>query len=454
MTKNYLLTNPTAEKLYAAVKDLPIVDYHCHLSAQEIYEDVPFDNLGQMWLGGDHYKWRLMRLFGIPEEGITGKTTTWKEKFVNFMAAVELAAGSPLYAWASMELSLYFGIDLPLTVANAEAIWEQANRYIKDNNLSPRKLIKQAGVEIICTTDDIADDLAYHKLLAEDPSFNVKVLPSYRGDKALRIDLPGWREYMDHLGQVAGVKVDNLASLKAAFSTQLDHFDQHGCRITDIGIVDFPDHVDDDAKADATLKALLDGETVSHEDYLGFVGNIYLYWGKLYKEKNMVMQWHLGVQRDLNPTLFAALGLDCGGDSVGDAPSVKNLSAMLTLLQKENALPRTIVYSLNEGACDAYATVCGCFRGVILGAAWWFADHKRGIIKQLNIMAEQGLLSTFPGMLTDSRSFLSYARHDYFRRILCNRIGEYVETNEFDSAPAEELCRRISYSTSKNMIEE
>lgn len=453
MKRNYLLHGKTGKKLYARVKDLPIIDYHCHLPAAEILADKPFDNIGRLWLGGDHYKWRLMRQAGVEERLITGDASD-HDKFIAYAGALSLAAGSPLYHWSQMELSLYFGIDEYLNADNAERIWQKANENLRAGGLSPRKMLSLAKVEALCTTDDIADDLACHRALREDPSFKVRVLPSFRADTLFRFDQPGWREYVDKLSAAAGVQITDLKSLKEALAARLKHFVANGCRFTDVGIPDFPDRIAAEPDADEAFRLALSGQQLEREAYLGLLGNLYLFLGKLYKEAGLTMQWHLSVIRDASPALYASLGHDCGGDCVGDAPSARALTFMLGALEQADALPRTVIYSLSAASCETYATVCGSFRGVSLGAAWWFCDHKRGIEKQLDVIAEQGGLSEFLGMLTDSRSFLSYARHDYFRRILCEKIGGWVDAGEFDGAAAGRLAEKICYENIKKLAGE
>lgn len=448
---NYMLNCKAAKKLYNTVQKLPIVDYHCHLSPKEIFEDKPFSNIGEIWLGSDHYKWRLMRTAGIDEEYITGGTT-FKEKFIKYCGALEFAANNPLYHWSHMELSQFFNIDLSISSANAEKIWDKANEYIKTTAMSPRKLIQNANVEVICTTDDIIDDLSWHKKIAEDASFTTKVLPSFRTDNLLLIKRDNYNDYIAKLSEVSGVKITDFESLKDAVSKRLDFFCFNGCRCTDLGIPLFPNRIADDGECDSTFKAVLSGENITDEQYNGFVGNMYVFLNGLYKEKELISQWHLAVVRNSNSTLAGKLGADCGVDCVGNTVDGNLLIMMLDAINKNSGLPKTVIYSLNEGNIAQIASIAGAFPNVKCGAAWWFCDHKRGIEDEIKVISENGSLGGFYGMLTDSRSFLSYARHDYFRRILCNLIGDWVEKGEFAKESAEKLVSKICYENIKNDI--
>lgn len=451
MENNYLLSNKTAVTLYNSAKDLPIIDYHCHLSPKEIYEDKPFDNIGEMWLAGDHYKWRLMRCAGISEDKITGRAD-YHEKFINFISALEFAAGNPLYYWSKMELKQFFDIDCDLTAENAEMIWENANKYIKENKLSPRKLMINSNVEIICTTDDITDDLKWHKLISQDRSFNIKVLPSFRTDNLLLMLNGSYKDYILKLSDCSGIKIEDLKSLKAAVEKRLEFFVKNGCVFTDIGMQYFPNDIFDDNKADDIFKKILKGESVDENDYLGLVGNLYVFLGKIYKKFGLTMQLHLAVTRNSNSGLFKKLGVDCGCDCVGNAIDGLSLIKILDRIDSESGLPDTIVYTLNSSNADQLASIAGAYRNVRLGAAWWFNDHKRGILNQTETMAENGVLGKFYGMLTDSRSFLSYARHDYFRRIFCSFIGNLTEKGEFDKISAQKLVKKVFYYNIKERM--
>lgn len=452
MKAEYMLRSAAAQALYAKVAKLPIVDYHCHLSPKEIEEDAPFSSIGELWLSGDHYKWRLMRNAGVDERYITGDAT-YQEKFRKFAYALSLAAGSPLYHWAHMELSLYFGIDDFLTEENADEIWERANEVIHREGLSPRSMIRKAGVSYLATTDDVIDSLEHHKRIREDKSFGTVVAPSFRTDNVLLIRRAGYPEYAAKLSAVSGVSVQGIDTLKAALVQRLDHFCENNCRFTDIGIPDFPSRIATDAEADETYGKALAGEPITDEEYSGFLGNMYLFLGKEYQRRGLVMQWHLAVYRNASTNLFEKLGPDCGGDCVGDPLKGADVIRMLDAIeQAAGAVPQTILYTLHPGMSDQLQTIAGSFRGVRCGTAWWFCDHFRGIERQIDVIADLGHLGSFLGMLTDSRSFLSYARHDYFRRILCNKLATWCENGEFDPAMAETVARRVCCENIQNLI--
>lgn len=451
MNKDCLLENAAARELYKSVSALPIIDYHCHLSPREIFENKPFTDIGELWLSADHYKWRLMRSCGISEEYITGGAPM-REKFRAYAGALEFAAGNPLYLWSHMELSRYFGIDTPLSRKNADMIWEKANDHIRRTGLSPRKLICDSGVELICTTDDIADSLEWHARLAAHGGQGFTVLPSFRTDNVFLMKSPGYTAYLARLSGSAGVEVNSLKSLKEACIRRLDHFTAHGCVFTDVGIPFFPDTAAPEREAERIFARVLAGEDISEREYKALVGNLYLFFACEYKRRGLVMQLHLAVYRNANSALFRALGADCGGDTVGNAIDGTALIRMLDAMNGAGALPQTVLYTLNPANAAQIASVAGAFPGVRLGAAWWFCDHKRGIIEQLETIAENGSVGEFLGMLTDSRSFLSYARHDYFRRILCTLIGDWVEKGEYNADSAVKLAERICCGNIRALI--
>lgn len=448
MNETYLLSNPTAAELYHAVKDLPIIDYHCHLSPKEIFEDKPFDNIGEIWLSCDHYKWRLMRSAGICEDKITG-SASWHEKFIAYVGVLELAPNNPLYHWSQMELARYFRVELPLTAEYAEEIWVQANAYLKEHALSPRKLIEESNVEVICTTDDLTDDLIWHQKIREQGDLTVKVLPSFRYDNLLLMQRVGYADYIAKLSAVSGVHITDFSSLKDAVAKRLEYFIAQGCRLADVGIPYFPHGVASEREAESTYAKILKGARVSQESYLALLGNLYRYLGKLFVLNGVISQWHLAVTRNTSSRLFERCGADCGCDCIGEVVSGNDLIGMLDAMQREFALPQTIIYSLNPSNLEQIASIAGAFPGVRCGAAWWFNDHKRGIREQMEILSEYGVLGRFYGMLTDSRSFLSYARHDYFRRILCSMVGEWVENGEYYKPSAVKLVQNISYDNIK-----
>ncbi len=449
MRPDFLLSTPAGASLYQEARSLPIVDYHCHLSPREIYEDQPFTDLAQLWLGGDHYKWRLMRAFGVEEQYITGDAPG-REKFLRYGECIGLAAGNPLSDWTAMELSMYFHIDTPLCRETAAGIWEEAGRVIREERLSPQKLIQASGVERLVTTDDPADSLEYHRLLKDFP---VGVTPAFRTDTLVNLRAPGWRAYIDRLGERAGPPIRDLDSLEQAVRNRLDAFQELGCRLSDVGIEAFPDGTPcTREEAAGLLRRALDGEILSLGEYRRFLRYFYRFLGEEYRQRGMVMQYHLAVKRNASTRLFREIGPDAGGDCAGDPIPLGELVSLLDELERADALPRTILYTLNPSMYLPMATAAGSFRGVTLGAAWWFNDHQAGIEEQLKLFSQTGHLAVFTGMLTDSRSFLSYARHDYFRRILCSLLGEWMTQGRLEEGAGRELVRRICYQNSRDPV--
>ncbi len=448
------LESEISEKIYNEIKALPIIDYHCHLQPKEIFADKQFDNIGEIWLGGDHYKWRLMRSVGIDEKYITGDAT-WKEKFLKYAEAIEISLGNPLYHWSHLELRQFFGINEPLTSENAEEIWNKANAVIKETGMSPRKLIRDSNVEYIATTDDIIDTLEYHKLIAEDSSVEAKVCPSFRTDNLFLYTAEGYSDYISKLSSCSGICVKDFSTLKAALKNRVEFFVSMGCKMTDVGIERFPEYIGTEAEADAAFVKILNGKILSEKEYDSFIAQTYLYLGELYKKNALIMQLHLAVKRNASTKMFNALGRDVGGDCVGNPIKGTSIIALLDVMEQNNSLPETIVYTLNPTIYYEIATAIRSFRNVSLGAAWWFCDNLSGIKKQLEIYSETASIGTFYGMLTDSRSFLSYARHDYFRRILASFLARACECGEF--APIEgalNIAKRISYFNIKNKLSE
>ena len=432
MDRDFLLCSETAKHLYHDyAADMPIIDYHCHLDPREICEDRQFENITQVWLGGDHYKWRLMRSAGVEEKYITGDASD-REKFQKWAETLALAIGNPLYHWSHLELRNYFGYD--------EEVWQLCNEKLK--SLSARKLIVSSKVKALCTTDDPADTLEWHRKLAEDESFPVKVLPSFRPDRALGIEKPDYLDYLKRLGEIT-----SFAQLAEILKERLSFFVSLGCRVSDHGMESVPYAPADEAVIEAIFQKRLRGELPSACEQEQFRTALLLELGREYHRLGVVMQLHFGVIRDNSHRVFRALGPDAGIDSIGDAPSIKELAAFLGALDDTGELPKTILYSLNPNDNAALVTVMGAFQtGEAVGklqhgSAWWFNDHKQGMIDQLTTLAADGFLAGFVGMLTDSRSFLSYARHEYFRRILCDLIGGWVENGEYPKK--DEALRRI-----------
>lgn len=449
---NVFLQNDSAKKLYKIVSDLPIIDYHCHISTKEIYEDKPFNNIGEMWLSGDHYKWRLMRAYGISEEYITGNMP-WKEKFKKYAEVIATAAGNPLYHWSHMELKKYFKINMPLNQETADEIWGLANAVISENQLSPRKLIKASNVEYIGTTDDVLDPLTYHKLIRDDKDFKTIVAPSFRTDNLLLIKKEGYAKYIKDLTLISGIKISGFEDFIKVIKLRLDYFCEVGCRFSDIGIPYFPNCIGTLEQANFAFLKALNKQVIFDEEFNRFLGYMYVFLAGEYKKRNMIMQLHIAVKRNANTQIYNELGADCGGDCTGDLIQAEAIANILDAINTKTGLPKTIIYTLNPTMYYSLSTIAGSFKNVVLGAAWWFCDHKRGIEEQLSIFSETGHLGSFLGMLTDSRSFLSYARHDYFRRILCNYIGGLIEKGEFaDGECAEKLIKAICYTNIQKAI--
>ena len=435
MDRDFLLCSETAKHLYHDyAADMPIIDYHCHLDPREICEDRQFENITQVWLGGDHYKWRLMRSAGVEERFITGDATD-REKFQKWAETLSLAIGNPLYHWSHLELRSYFDYDGVLNGDTAEDVWNLCNEKLQ--TMSARKLIEQSNVKALCTTDDPADSLEWHKKIAEDPSFGVRVLPSFRPDKALGIEKADYLEYLKRLGEIA-----SFSQLAEALKARLAFFVSLGCRVSDHGLESVPYAPAAEAEVEAIFRKRLHGELPTALEAKQFKTALLLSLGREYRRLGIVMQLHFGVIRDNSKRVFKALGPDAGVDSIGDAVSIRDLAAFLNALDETDELPKTILYSLNPNDNAAIVSVMGAFQTgeavskVQHGSAWWFNDHRRGMIDQLTTLAADGYLAGFVGMLTDSRSFLSYARHEYFRRILCDLIGTWVENGEYPSDDA------------------
>jgi len=452
MNQNFLLSNDTARALYHEhAARMPIIDYHCHIDPQQIYEDVSFANLTEAWLSGDHYKWRAMRSNGIEEKYITGKDTTDYEKFEKWAQTLPRLIGNPLYHWTHLELQRYFGIQEPLTPASSKDIWDRANEQLQ--SMSVRRIIAQSQVRAICTTDDPTDDLRWHQLIKEDKSFTCQVLPAFRPDKAMNIDKAGFAQYIQKLGQSSDVEIHDLDTLKKALRRRLVYFKSMGCAASDHGL----DYVmfEESPDADQVLRKALNGDRLSRQETDAYKTTVLVYLAQLYKEQAIVMQLHYGAVRSNNPQALAQLGPDTGYDAIwGSSGSGANLGKLLGVMDGQGNLPKTIIYSLNPCDNAQIGAIIGCFQtseypGKIQhGSAWWFNDTKTGMTEHLTCLANLSTLGNFVGMLTDSRSFLSYTRHEYFRRILCNLIGTWVENGEYpqDMEQLGKMIEDISYN--------
>lgn len=434
--EDVLLGGSAAKEIYAAVKELPIIDYHCHLDEKKIAENAKFSDIGEMWLSGDHYKWRAMRLCGVDEYYITG-AASYRDKFIKYAEILPALIGNPLYYWTHLELRQIFGITEPLCAESAERIYAQANEKLKD--ISVESLMKKYKVEFVATTDDPVSDLKHHAVYG-----NTVVSPTFRPDKLYSFD----ESYINALAFAVNVKINSLADLLAALKKRLDYFVAHGCKISDHGFEKFPRHYADEKEA-AFLFARRDSLTSEERD--GLFGFILVWLAKEYRKRGMIMQIHFAVIRNNNRDMFKTCGADSGFDLIGETPRVKAVVEFFNRV-KDGERPQTVLYTLNDSNLSALAAVTGAFRNVRMGAAWWFNDTVSGIRRNLDILAEYSCLGANLGMLTDSRSFSSYARFDFFRRILSDYIGGKVEAGEYDANAAKKLAEDICYNNVKGAL--
>jgi len=458
---DYLLTNDTAKKLYHDyAKEMPIIDYHCHLNPKEIYENKKFENITQVWLVsgnyGDHYKWRLLRAFGVTEEYITGNKSAY-EKFEKWAETIPYTIGNPLYQWTHLELRRFFGIEEQLSPKTAKKIFDACNEKLKTEDFTPRKLMENSHVKAVCTTDDPCDSLEYHIKLKNEYD-KVKVLPAFRPDKAVNIELGWFTDYIKRLSDVVEYQIMNLNDLLKALESRIDFFHEVGCRLSDhaLDTVMYKDATYDEVNQ--ILVKRLSGETLTTDEIKQFKGFIMLFFGRAYTNRNWVMQFHIAALRNTNTLMFEKIGPDTGYDATNESVNIIELKQLLDKLAYGDALPKTILYSLNPNDHPLLASLMGTFQDggaagkMQLGSAWWFNDHIDGMLEQMKALANVGLLSKFVGMLTDSRSFLSYPRHEYFRRILCNLIGEWVEGGLYpdDFEILGKIVQDISYHNAMN----
>ena len=454
MDEDFLLDTPTAKTLYHEyAESVPVLDYHCHINPQEIAEDRKFDNVTQVWLGGDHYKWRLMRSDGVEERYITGDAPD-REKFQKWAETLELAIGNPLYHWSHLELRRYFGYEGVLNGDTAQEVWELCNQKLQEPAMSARSLIANSGVTLVCTTDDPADSLEWHQQLAQDSSFPVKVLPAWRPDAAMGLERPEYLDYLQRLGQAAGVEIRTYGDLKKALLSRMAFFDKMGCRASDHALTVAVCQPASEEELERVFQKRLEGEPLTQEELAAFQTGFLRFVAGEYKRLGWVMQLHYGCRRNNNTRMFHKLGRDTGYDAVLQGTPSLEVAAFLDLLASQDALPRMVLYSLNPNDDEGLNSVIGCFQDgtplgrIQQGSAWWFNDHKAGMVKQLTAFANGGLLGNFIGMLTDSRSFLSYPRHEYFRRILCELLGAWVENGEYpaDWKALEKMVRGVCYN--------
>ncbi|MCL2805488.1 MAG: glucuronate isomerase [Treponema sp.] len=464
MDERFLLETETANNLYKAAKEEPIFDYHCHLIPAQIAENKQFKDLAEIWLGGDHYKWRQMRTRGYDENYISGGADNY-EKFLAWARTVENLIGNPLYHWTHLELQRYFDIYEPLTEKSAPGIWEKANAMLKTPQLSVKGIFEKFKIYAVGTTDDPIDTLEYHKAIMEGKApigkIDTKVIPSFRPDKALNINIAGFADYINALSKASGITIKTSDDVIAALENRLDFFISLGCRASDHALENAPFALSSNSQIDNTFNNAMAGKPVSGEEAQCYKTKVLVELAKLYAKRGIVMQLHLSSIRNLNPRIFSRMGADVGIDAVHDLEQSANLSAFLGKVEGEAALPKTILYSLNPKDYYPMGTIMGAFQGtgiegkIQLGSAWWFCDHRDGMDEQMRVLANLGTLPLFVGMLTDSRSFLSYPRHEYFRRILCNLLGKWVENGEYpnDTQKLEKIVKDISFLNAKKYFE-
>ena len=454
MDREFLLSTPTAQAIFHDFAEkMPIVDYHCHINPQEIYEDRKFENITQVWLGGDHYKWRQMRSNGVEERYITGDASD-REKFQKWAETLPKLIGNPLYHWSHLELQRYFGYTGYLNGDTAEEVWNLCNAKLQEDSMTVRNIIRQSNVKLICTTDDPIDSLEWHKKLAADDSFEVQVLPAWRPDKAMNLEKPDYADYIAKLSAVSGIEVKDFASLKEALKNRMAYFAENGCSVSDHALEYVMYAPASDEEIDEILKKALSGQAVSKEEELKFKTAFRVFVGNEYCKLDWAMQLHYGCKRDNNVFRYEQLGPDTGFDCINNYAPSAQMADFLNALNSTDELPRTIIYSLNPVDNASIGTIIGCFQDPTMqgkvqqGSAWWFNDHKVGMTEQMTSLANLGCLGNFIGMLTDSRSFLSYTRHEYFRRVMCELIGGWVENGEYpaDMKSLKEIVEGISYN--------
>lgn len=449
MDPDFLLTTETAKKLFSDyAAECPIIDYHNHLPAQEIFERQAYENLTQVWLAADHYKWRCMRVNGVDEHFVTGPAGDY-EKFLKFAQVLPSLIGSPVYHWTHLELQRYFGIDTPLNEKTAPEIWEKTCEMLRGDGFDAVSLLAKANVKVLCTTDDPADDLQWHLKIAEDDGIPFAVLPSFRPDRFLHIDQPAWATALEQLGACYG-SITDWESLQTALRKSLDFFQTAGCKVTDHGFIKFRYAIGDPAPV---MEKALRGEALTEEEIAIYQGALLRFLASEYTVRGLAMQLHLGPIRNNSPKLMEAFGADAGGDSIGAGTDPFQLSAFLADCETSGQLPNTILYNLNPVDSAMMATMAVNFGAKVqYGAAWWLLDHIRGINEQLDHLMETGMLAKSVGMLTDSRSFTSFVRHEYYRRILCEKIGQLVESGQYPD-DIEFLGRMIQNICCHNAVE-
>ena len=460
LNADFILQTATAQQLYHDfAADMPIIDYHNHLVPQQIAEDKQFDNITQIWLAGDHYKWRAMRAHGVDEKYITGNASD-EEKFMKWAETVPYTMRNPLYHWTHLELQRYFGVTELLNAESGKRIYDHCSALLRTKEYSVKNLLLKMNVKALCTTDDPIDDLAYHKQIAAS-GFSVKVLPTFRPDKAMGVDDETvFIEYVNALAATAGVNIRTLADYKSAIKSRHDFFHAAGCRLSDHGLEHIYAEEFTEEEIEHIFERLITGKSLNKKEKWQFKSAMLIYFAHLDHARGWTQQFHLGALRNNNARLLGSLGPDTGFDSIGDFEQAKPLSAFLNRLDSTNQLAKTILYNLNPRDNELFAAMTGNFQDGTLvgkiqfGSGWWFLDQKDGMEKQINALSNMGMLSHFVGMLTDSRSFLSFPRHEYFRRILCNLIGNDVENGELpaDMPWLGKLVQDISYTNASEFF--
>ena len=455
---DFLLQSETAKHLYHGfAKNLPIIDYHCHLDPKMIADDHQFSSITELWLGGDHYKWRALRANGVEERYITGSASDW-EKFQKWAETIPYTMRNPLYHWTHLELKSCFSIDKVLNPDTAKKIFDECNEKLRSKEFSARNLMRHYNVETVCTTDDPIDSLEYHKQICES-GFEVKVLPTWRPDRAMAVEQPlVFREYIDKLSSVSGITINSFETIIQALLVRHKYFDQHGCRLSDHGLEEFYAEDYTDSEIETIFQKVYNGGELSELEIRKFKSAMLIEFGKMDADTGWAQQFHYGVIRNNNSKMFKLIGADTGYDSITQVMTAKSMARYFDKLCSMDKLTKSIIYNLNPSDNAMVATMIGNFQDgsvpgkIQFGAGWWFLDQKDGMEQQMNALSLQGLLSRFVGMLTDSRSFVSSARHEYFRRIMCNLIGTDVERGEIpvsEMQRIEQMVADISYYNAK-----
>lgn len=459
MDDDFILESPTAKILFHDyAQKMPIIDYHCHISPQEIAQNKQFSNITQVWLGGDHYKWRLIRSNGTPEEKITGNTCSDKEKFLEFVKALSKSIGNPLYHWTHLELKRFFDCDLIINEHNAEEIWNICNEKLQQDSFRVQGLIAKSNVKIICTTDDPADDLQWHKQIQAEKLCSAKVFPAMRPDALMRIDSSTFSDYINKLEKIVGFTIKTMDNIRAAMKLRMDYFAQMGCRVTDHALEYMFYTPADEGTINSIVQKALHNGVISLQEKEQYQTCLLSFLAEEYSKRNWAMQIHYSALRNNSKIMFDKLGPDTGFDCIATYNCAEGIVAFLNALQCKNILPKTILYSLNPADNALIGSIIGSFQGpdiygkIQQGCSWWFNDTKQGILNQMTSIANLSVLGNILGMVTDSRSFLSYPRHEYYRRILCNFIGNLVENGEYpnDIVYLGKLVQNISYNNAIN----